>query len=66
MVEELVNLAKEYQEIAELSISYKKQNKVDEISKLMRERGNVLTIRITETSEQVRTYQGNQLHFTIR
>ncbi len=64
MIEELVQLEKDYQEVADLAITYKKQNKTDEITKVMRERGTILTLRITEAGERIRTYEENQLHFT--
>lgn len=57
IIAELMKAEKEYRQIADEAINFKKQNRMDELARLMKERGNAITLRVTEAGEKARADQ---------
>ncbi|MCL6617711.1 MAG: methyl-accepting chemotaxis protein, partial [Anoxybacillus ayderensis] len=57
----LVKAEQEYRDIAKQAIEFKKQGQMDEISRIMKERGNAITVEVTEAGEQARAAQAEHL-----
>ncbi|WP_461201475.1 methyl-accepting chemotaxis protein [Anoxybacillus sp. TBDG-1] len=60
-VDRLAKAEQEYRSIAKQAMEFKKQGQMDEISRLMKERGNALTLEVTEAGEQARAIQQKHL-----
>ncbi|AKS37329.1 chemotaxis protein [Anoxybacillus gonensis] len=60
-VDRLVKAEQEYRDIAKQAIEFKKQGQMDEISRIMKERGNAITVEVTEAGEQARATQVKHL-----
>ncbi|KFZ42852.1 methyl-accepting chemotaxis protein [Anoxybacillus flavithermus] len=60
-VDRLVKAEQEYRDIAKQAIEFYKQGQMDEISRLMKERGNAITLEVTEAGEQARAAQVKHL-----
>ncbi|MGG6432702.1 methyl-accepting chemotaxis protein [Anoxybacillus sp. D401a] len=63
-VDRLVKAEQEYRDIAKQAIEFKKQGQMDEISRIMKERGNAITLEVTEAGEQARAAQVEHLQQT--
>ncbi|MCL6587397.1 MAG: HAMP domain-containing protein [Anoxybacillus sp.] len=57
IIEQLIAAEKEYRQLAEQAIVLKQQNNMAEISRLMKERGNAITVQVTEAGEKARADQ---------
>ncbi|WP_241735391.1 methyl-accepting chemotaxis protein [Anoxybacillus flavithermus] len=53
-VDRLVKAEQDYRDIAKQVVEFKKQGQMAEISRLMKERGNAITLEVTEAGEQAR------------
>ncbi|MBB5355604.1 methyl-accepting chemotaxis protein [Anoxybacillus mongoliensis] len=60
-VDRLVKAEQDYRDIAKQAVEFKKQGQMAEISRLMKERGNAITLEVTEAGEQARTVQQKYL-----
>ncbi|CUA81178.1 methyl-accepting chemotaxis protein [Anoxybacillus suryakundensis] len=60
-IDRLVKAEQDYRDIAKQAMEFKKQGQMDEISRLMKERGNAITLEVTEAGEQARAAQGEHL-----
>ncbi|ACJ32723.1 methyl-accepting chemotaxis protein [Anoxybacillus flavithermus] len=60
-VDRLIKAEQEYRDIAKQAMEFKKQGEMDEISRLMKERGNAITLEVTEAGEQARAIQQKHL-----
>lgn len=60
-VDRLVKAEQEYRDIEKQAIEFKKQGQMDEISRIMKERGNAITVEVTEAGEQARAAQAEHL-----
>lgn len=60
-VDRLVEAEQDYRDIAKQIVEFKKQGQMAEISRLMKERGNAITLEVTEAGEQARAAQEKHL-----
>ncbi|MER7813729.1 methyl-accepting chemotaxis protein, partial [Streptomyces sp900116325] len=61
LIEDLVEVEKQYQQVGKEAIEFKKQNRLDGITRLMQEKGNAITQKINEVGEKARIYQEKNL-----
>jgi len=60
-IERLVKAEQEYRDIAKQAMEFKRQSQMNEISRLMKERGNAITLEVTEAGAQARAVQEKHL-----